>query len=96
MEVIYKYTEGSQSERPLEVDTVSSPTRVYLRKDIRQVTHVDEETGEEYTLWGYDEAQLTQGEYTEYLSRANNEQLTDTMLTMADMLVDITLLQLGL
>ena len=33
----YVLVNGTQTERPLEVDTVSSPSTVYLRKNIQKV-----------------------------------------------------------
>lgn len=64
----YKHHEGSQAERPAEVDTISSPTVYYLRKNIEQVTREDPQTGDEVTLWGYDEAELTPMEYATYVA----------------------------
>lgn len=64
MDIKFSYHEGSQTEKPLEIDTQSSPTKVYIRKNIHEVTHnVD---GENMTLWGYDEAVLTYAEYVRY------------------------------
>ena len=66
-ELQWKEHEGYQEERPLEVDTESSPTTVYLRKNIEEVPNVDPEGGEtEGTHWRYDEAELTPEEYREY------------------------------
>lgn len=71
MMITYTPTEGSQTERPLEVDTASSKRLVYLRKNIRQVERTDEVTKEAVTLWAYDEARLTNDEYTRYLGEDN-------------------------
>lgn len=63
----WKQITGSQAERPTEVDTVSSPTTVYLRKNITQITKTDD-TGREETMWQYDEREMTVAEYAGYLA----------------------------
>ena len=68
MQIIWKNVTGCQPNKPDEVDTTSSPTTVYLRRNIQQkeITQ-DEET---ITVWAYEEAQLTKEEYEEYLELA--------------------------
>lgn len=68
MQIIWKKVTGCQPNKPDEVDTTSSPTTVYLRRNINQkeITQ-DEET---ITVWAYEEAQLTKEEYEEYLELA--------------------------
>lgn len=90
MNIVYAHHEGSQAERPAEVDATSSKTIVYLRKNIEQVTHEDPQTGEPVTLWEYDEAELTREEYRAYTvdNRLDDQQaqidytamMTDTLL----------------
>ena len=68
MQIVWKEVTGSQQNRPDEVDTTSSPSTVYLRRNIRQA---EVESGEEIiTVWKYEEAQLTQNEYKEYVELA--------------------------
>ncbi len=62
----YKTVEGTQPEKPSIIDTTSSPTTVYLRKDIRRESR--EMDGETYEYWLYEEAQLTPEQYKEYLA----------------------------
>lgn len=52
---------GSQSERPQEFDTDSSPTTVYQHRNIEQITVENGETTT--TLWQYDEREMTPEEY---------------------------------
>ena len=65
----YKLVESMQSDKPLDIDTTSSPNIVYQRKNIKS----DEETGSEddFTYkpkhWEYEERELTQDEYSQYL-----------------------------
>lgn len=68
MTPIYTHHEGSQVTKPAAIDTTSSKTAVFLRKNIEQITRQDEQSGEEVTLWSYDEAKLTNAEYTAYLA----------------------------
>ena len=56
----WKTVTGTQPERPAEVDRESSPTTVYLRKDIRQVEQKEaEDSGETVSVWQYEERELT-------------------------------------
>lgn len=68
MTIKYEHHEGSQTEKPLKIDTFSSPTAVYLRRNIQRITRVDEMSGEEVFLWSYEEAKLTLPEWTAYLA----------------------------
>lgn len=62
----YKKTESDTM--PDEIDTISSPTTVYLRKNIRAEERKDPETGETRTVFVYDEAKMQRQEYVDYLS----------------------------
>lgn len=65
----YKLVESMQSDKPLDIDTTSSPNIVYQRKNIKLV----EATGceDDFTYkpkhWEYEERELTQDEYSQYL-----------------------------
>lgn len=57
---------GTQPERPDEIDRTSSPSTVYLRKNIEQVEkEVEGADGEKTTVteWQYDEREMTVEEY---------------------------------
>lgn len=64
----YVTVNGTQEERPLEVDTTSSPTTVYLRKNIKEIEATGEAGSEEYVPkhWQYEECAMTKGEYFNY------------------------------
>lgn len=88
--LIYERHEGSQPEKPSMVDTTSSKTKVYLRKNIERVTRTDEMTGEEYGLWQYEEATVTHDEFEQIVglginaleeSAANTNDALDVVLT---------------
>ena len=83
MQITYKHTQGSQSERPLEIDTISSKSVVYLRKNIERVEHEDEQ-GNVYELWEYDEAQLTSDEYSIFLQE-DIQSKVEYLIMMSDL-----------
>ena len=61
------YTKSESTIKPELVDTTSSKTTVYLRKNIIEKERMNEETGESTPYYEYDEAKLTKEEYQEYL-----------------------------
>lgn len=75
MTINFTHHEGSQEEMPLAIDTESSKSIVYLRKNIQQIEKEDKQSGETVTLWSYDEAQLTQDEYALYLGENNSAKI---------------------
>lgn len=86
MELIYKTVRGSQQTRPEELDLVSSPDKVYLRRYITKVTETNATTEEPIQLWQYDEAILTREEYAEYKAEtesAGQQQIMEKLQTTA-------------
>lgn len=71
----WKKVQGSQGDMPKEVDTTSSKTLVYLRKNIEQITVYDEMTGSSSTLWQYDEATMTRDEYLVQQAKQNRADI---------------------
>ena len=61
------YVKSESTIKPELIDTTSSKTTVYLRKNIIEKERVDEETGESTPYYEYDETKLTKKEYQEYL-----------------------------
>ena len=62
----WKKVTGTQPDKPEEVDRTSSPSTVYLRKNIEQVTReVEGNDGKMQTVneWQYDEKEMTVEEY---------------------------------
>ena len=62
----WKKVTGTQPDKPEEVDRTSSPSTVYLRKNIEQVTReVEGSDGKKQTVteWQYDEKEMTVKEY---------------------------------
>ena len=62
----WRIVEGSQTERPEEVDKTSSPSIVYLRRNIEQAEResegIDGKT-QTQSIWQYEERELTKEEY---------------------------------
>lgn len=64
MQLNWRRAEGTQAEKPKEIDTAASPYSVYIRKNIQQ--EVRQQSGGSVTVWTYDEAVLTLKEYVQY------------------------------
>lgn len=62
--MILNYVKSQSSIKPELIDTTSSKTTVYLRKNIIETKQDDDYNT---TLYEYDEAKLTKEEYTQYL-----------------------------
>lgn len=62
------YHKSESDTTPEEIDTASSPTTVYLRRNIRTEERKDPETGETRTVFVYDEATIPRDEYNAYLT----------------------------
>ena len=80
---MWKLTENSNSEKPLEIDEASSQTVVYVRKDFKEIPILDEEGEEIGTKWQYMENTIPNTDWETY------KKLLDTQ-------VDITDIQLAL
>lgn len=80
----YVRVESYSETRPLEVDTESSQTAVYLRKNIDTVPN---EEGEG-THWIYDELKLKKEQYQNYLdvSLVVEDNTDDAMFDLAQMI----------
>ena len=62
--MILNYTKSQSSIKPELIDTTSSKTTVYLRKNIIEINKDDDTST---TFYEYEEAKLTKEEYQEYL-----------------------------
>ena len=61
------YAKSESTIKPELIDTTSSKTTVYIRKNIIEKERMDKETGDSTTYYEYDEAKLNKEEYQEYL-----------------------------
>lgn len=84
----WKMVTGTQPERPEEIDRISSPTTVYLRRNIEQVEKEEEVDGTEQiyktTEWRYEEKEMTIEEYENMLLmktivQENTTQIVDSV-----------------
>lgn len=62
------YKKVESDTMPDEIDTMSSPTTIYLRKNIRTEERQDIETKTTKTVYVYDEATIPRDEYNAYLT----------------------------
>lgn len=62
------YKQVESDTMPTEIDMASSPTTVYLRKNIRAEERQDIETKTTKTVYVYDEATIPRDEYNAYLA----------------------------
>ena len=65
-----KWYRSQSMDRPLELDMDSSPTTVFMRKNIEEVEKEDTE-GQTYTEYEYDEAKLSKEEYAIHQAEVN-------------------------
>lgn len=72
------YYKVTSNDYPQLVDITSSPTTVYLRKNIKAVDVGDEMTGNTRTEYHYDEAAITKDEYINMLHE--QQEVTDEAL----------------
>ena len=61
------YVKSESAIKPELIDTTSSKTTAYIRKNIIEKERIDNETGVSTTYYEYDEVKLTKEEYQEYL-----------------------------
>lgn len=72
------YYKVTSNDYPQLVDITSSPTTVYLRKNIKAVDVEDEMTGNARTEYHYDEAAISKDEYINMLHE--QQEVTDEAL----------------
>lgn len=84
----WKEVHDSRAEQPAALDTSSSPTTVYERRNVRQETRevtMGEET-QEVTEWVYEQRELSTAEYAEMTSPATKaimQAISDVELKVA-------------
>lgn len=85
-----KWHKSESTIRPDEVDTTSSKTTVYLRRNIVEKQREDLVSDNAVTYFEYDEVKMSKDEYAEYLKSIS---LIDTQQQRAD--IDYIALCLG-
>lgn len=76
------FIKSQSSVKPDLVDTTSSKSTVYLRKNIVEVEKTNENDDTSTTFYEYDEAKLSKEEYQEYLKEL---EATDALQTIEDL-----------
>lgn len=66
MKVVWVTVEDYRPAQPEAVDTKSSPTTVYLNKNVKRATKTDPMSGSTVEYWQCERATLTIKEYEEY------------------------------
>lgn len=64
------YVKSESFIKPELIDTTSSDTAVYIRRNITEKT-IDDDNGNELTSYVYEEAKLTKEEYEEFLNEVS-------------------------
>ena len=65
LKIVWKEVVGNQEKKPALTDTTSSPTTVYIHKNVKRVL-ITQPDGSSAYAWQYEEAALTMAEYAEY------------------------------
>lgn len=98
------YVKSQSSVKPDLVDTTSSKSTVYLRKNIVEVEKTNENDDTCDTFYEYDEAKLTKEEYQEYLKelettntlqiiedlKTENQNLNEQVTMLTDCLLEVS------
>ena len=98
------FIKSQSSVKPDLVDTTSSKSTVYLRKNIVEVEKIDENDDTSTTFYEYDEAKLSKEEYQEYLKeldatntlrtiedlKAENKSLSEQVTMLTDCLLEVS------
>lgn len=67
------YYKSESQIRPKTIDFESSPTTVYIRKNIEELTRTDPETRQANTIYQYDEATISKTDYISVLHTKQEE-----------------------
>lgn len=68
-----EFYKSESLEKPVTLDFSSSPTTVYIRKNIEQVEKKDTNTGNTQIVWEYDEARVSKTDYIAELKSRQDE-----------------------
>lgn len=94
----YRKVESSQVEKPIEVDKISSPHVVYMRKNIKKVERAEEQldgTLMPVNLWEYNECEVPVDVYNE-MQRSLELLSTQTIMqNISEVDMKVELLSLG-
>ena len=79
----WQIVHGSQEDKPTELDTTSSESYIYQRRNVKRVT-AEGELGT-YEQWQYEERKLTRDEYNAIRAELLETELTNTQLALVEL-----------
>lgn len=88
----WKIVFGTDEIKPLELDTNSSPTTVYQRRNIEKVSKIEPVSNQEYFEWKREERELTLQEYSMLILM--NEVKDEIINVQKEQIIDEYTLQL--
>lgn len=99
----WKLVEGTQSDMPLELDTSSSPTTVYQRRNIQRITKTNKTTDpitgkekeEEYEVWQYEEKSYSLAEWKQAQEELESATTQMIMQTFSDVQLSLDIIMAG-
>lgn len=98
MKIVWVAVEDYRPTQPEAIDKASSPTTVYLNKNVTRETKTDPQSGEEIGFWRCERASLSLSDYEEYEQMAQlftmpeyealKIQVEEQQLTLAEVAVN--------
>lgn len=98
MKIVWVVVEDYRPTQPEAIDKASSPTTVYLNKNVTRETKTDPQSGEKIEFWRCERASLSLSDYTEYEQMAQlftmpefeelKTQVEEQQLTLAEVAVN--------
>lgn len=86
------FGKSQSTQMPLLLDTESSQTSVYIRRNVQEKQVQDEMGGEPRTVYEYEECVLTKQEYLQYRNeqlQAENDALKAQVAEQADAMIEL-------
>lgn len=98
MKIVWVAVEDYRPTQPEAIDKASSPTTVYLNKNVTREKKTDPQSGEEIEFWRCERATLSLSDYEEYEQMAQlfttpeyealKAQVAEQQLTLAEVAVN--------
>lgn len=85
--------EGTQLERPEDIDAISSPTTIYHRRNQKQSEEQDED-GQKIIKWIYEEAEQSREEYERQQNDLSSPLAKEIMQANNELIAKNELLQI--
>lgn len=83
---MWKLTENSNSEKPLEIDETSSQSIVYVRKEFKEIPVLDEEGKKIGSKWQYMENTIPKTDWETYKNLLETQtNITDIQLALVEL-----------